>query len=277
MTLFTKLRLCLRFNALLVPLVIAAHGSAGELYKCVEASGKVTYSNTACKVIGNAGAERAIAYPDAPPPSAARAATTPRTSGVTPAQPKPQAIIRLFYDPIDAPIEHPIPQVEAMIRNAVSLWNSECAVYLEYAGRAPKVARGSPEAVSIFWMPGLAAVRHPADDSFGIGGYGSLQSGIALHTRKADDELAFVIMHEMGHVLGLQHIHEDRRSVMSYLRGESWKYDLQPTAGDYLQCNLSTKKRFGTAIVLPPDASRRGMTDKEALKSKYSDLPAVAK
>jgi hypothetical protein len=109
-----------------------------------------------------------------------------------------------------------------------------------------------------------------------MGGYGGMQSGIALHTRKADDELAFVIMHEMGHVLGLQHIHEDRRSVMSYLRDESWKYELQPDAGDYLQCNRAIKKRFGTRIVLPPDPPKRGMTDKEAVKAKYPDLPPMA-
>ncbi len=276
MMLFFELPCGLRFIALLAALAVGVPVTAGELYRCVEANGKVTYSGTACKLIGNAGAERAIAYPEAPPKSTPRASRPAHLGHAIPVTPKPRASIRLFYDPTDAPMEHPVRQVEAMIRNSLSLWASECAVHLEYGGTAPKVARGSPDAVSIFWMPALAAVRHPSHDAFRMGGYGSMQSGVALHTRKADDELAFVIMHEIGHVLGLKHIHEDRRSVMSYLRNDSWRYDLQPTAGDYLQCNWAMKKRFGLAIVLPPEPPKGGMTDKEAVRIKYPDLPPMA-
>ncbi|PWF44304.1 DUF4124 domain-containing protein [Massilia glaciei] len=279
MELSTELSSGLRLVALSAALVIAAPGAAGELFRCVEADGKVTYSNSTCSAIGNAGKESAIAYPAAPPPSARRPATVAARAGRAPmpAAPKRKAVIRLFYDPTDAPIEHPVEKVESMIRQAVSLWTSECAVYLEYAGTAPRVARGSPEAVSVFWLPALAGIRHPAHDAFLMGGYGSLHSGIALHTRKGDDRLAFVIMHEMGHVLGLRHIHEDRRSVMSYLRDESWQHDLQPTAGDYLQCNWAMKKYYGIDMVLPPEPAKRGMSDQEAVRIKYPDLPPMAK
>ena len=280
MKLFIELPFGLRIVALLAALGAAVPATAGELYKCVEAGGKVTYSGTACKLIGNAGTERALVYPEAPPPGPRQTASALLPSGVgraLPVTPKAKAVIRLFYDPADAPMEHPVPKVEAMIRRAVSLWTAECAVHLDYAGTAPKVARGSPDAVSIFWMPALAGMRHPAHDAFRLGGYGSLEAGIAMDTRKADDQLAYTIMHEMGHVLGLQHIHEDRRSVMSYMRDDAVKYDLQPTKGDYLQCNRAIKKRFGVPLVLPTETPTRGMTDKEAVKVKYPDLPPMAR
>ncbi|MEJ7804541.1 MAG: DUF4124 domain-containing protein [Telluria sp.] len=280
MKLFIKLPFDLRVVALFAALGAGMPATAGELYKCVAADGKVTYSGTACKLIGNAGTERALVYPEAPPPGPRQTASALRPSATVralPVTPKPSAVIRLFYDPADAPMEHPVTKVEAMIRRAVSLWTAECAVYLDYAGTAPKVARGSPDAVSIFWMPALAGHRHPAHDAFSLGGYGSLEAGIAMDTRKADDQLAYTIMHEMGHVLGLKHIHEDRRSVMSYMRDDAVKYDLQPMAGDYLQCNWAIKKRFGVPIVLPAETPKRGMSDKEAVKSKYPELPPMAK
>ncbi len=190
-----------------------------------------------------------------------------------------KAVIRLFYDPTSAPTEHPTAKVEAAIRRAVSLWAAGCAVHLEYVGTAPRVARGSADAVSILWSPDMAALRHPAHDAFKMGGYGSVQSGIVLDPGVAleDDALAFTIMHELGHVLGVRHIHEDRRSVMSYLRDQSWRYDLQPTAGDYLQCNWAMKRSFGIDIVLPPEPSKQGMNDQEAVRIKYPDLPRMVK
>lgn len=278
MKLFIELPTGLRISALLASLAAGIPAAAGELYQCVEANRKVTYSDTACKDIGNAGKERAIVFQKAPPPSVRPKAIAPRASGAAhtdpaiPVMPKPKAVIRFFYDPKDAPEQHPVMKVEAMILRAIDLWTSGCAVYLEYVGTAPRLARSSPEAVSIFWLPGLADVPHPANDAFTMGGYGGLHAGIAIQPGRAnEDAVAFVIMHEMGHVLGLKHIHEDRRSVMSYIRDQAWQYDLRPTADDYLQCNWAIKKRYGVKMELPPEPWG-SMNDKEAVLTKYPDL-----
>ena len=82
-----------------------------------------------------------------------------------------------------------------------------------------------------------------------------------------------VLMHEMGHVLGLPHDHADPQSVMSYLRDEAARRSPRPSTSDYQACNASMQKMFGidaqpgAGAAVPRDGPR--MSDREALDKMH--------
>ena len=88
-------------------------------------------------------------------------------------------------------------------------------------------------------------------------------------------DLTSVMVHEMGHVLGLPHTHEQADSVMSYLRDENVRKRSQPSPGDYLACNLSMKRQFGIDFTPPADVAQpkdiggATMTDREAVTKMH--------
>ncbi|MES2316078.1 MAG: DUF4124 domain-containing protein [Pseudomonadota bacterium] len=256
----------IRTQIFAIGLTAAFGAHAGTLYRCVEKNGKVTYSDLSCKANGKAGAEKAIAFPEAPPPSAVPPPKPlAKPIAATPAA-KLRGSIKLFYDPFKAPREHPTGQMESLISRAAAAWSAGCAVDLQYSGIAPYVAPGNAERVSIRWSPELRLTPHPANGAPGMGGTGSMESGVALHPRLGDNALLHVLVHEIGHVLGVSHIHEDNTSVMSYLPHKDLIDNVNPSAADYLACNRAMKKRFGIVIDLPEDTQTRKISDAEALE-----------
>ena len=193
-----------------------------------------------------------------------RAATAPVAAT------RPVAAVRLFYDPANAPVEHSLSQMESLIRNAAALWSQGCAVELEYAGTAPYRAQGGPGRVSIRWSGELMYARHPDNDAVGIAGIGSMRDGISLRPRIGDEELPRIVVHEIGHVLGISHLHEDGQSVMSYVPNKAFALSVQPSAADFLACNRSMKRLFGLALTLPDEQPGRRMNDREAIDRKIS-------
>lgn len=255
-----------------VPIILASLwfplAQAGTLYRCSEANGKVTYSGKPCKETNNTGAERAIDYSVAPPRSLAPTLKRLAPVEASATRQRRSAVIRLFYDPANAPVEHSLAQMETLIRKAVALWSEGCAVELDYGGTAPYVVPGSPERVSIRWSGELMYARHPANDAAGIAGVGSLRDGISLRPRVGDDELPRIVVHEIGHVLGISHLHEDAWSVMSYMPNKASQLSVQPSAADFLACNRAMRQRFGVDIRLPDEQPGRRMNDREAIDRK---------
>jgi hypothetical protein len=267
----SKLRCRLRVIGLAAAFAVAVPATAGTIYRCTDASGKITYTVKKCGANGTAGVEKAVEYPDAPPVLArpVKPAAAPAAAAALPGK-RRVAAMRFFYDPADAPREHSTEKMESLIRSAIVAWSAGCSVELDYAGTGPYVAAGTPERVGIRWSEELMRARHPSDAAFGMGGTGSLEGGVSLRQRVSDDSLAHVIVHEIGHVLGVRHMHEDGKSVMSYLPDKDALNNVQPSSSDFLACNRAMKKRFGLDLTLPPEVPEKTMSDEEALDRRRS-------
>ena len=244
----------------------AASHAQPSVYRCTDAAGKTSYKDAPCNAEGGNDAQQLLKLPVNPPVPVATKTAGPKSVYKAPVR----ASITLFYDPADEPMEHPTAAVEGVIRFAMQAWMAGCGVDLQYGGRAPYRADGTIERVSIRWRQDYMRMRHPSDPRAGVAGTGSMRTGIELTTRLTDLKSTFV--HELGHVLGLGHNHEDTSSVMSYLRGEAVRGRSQPSAADYLACNFSMKEMFGTDYTpeagAEPAPTGRRMSDREALEKK---------
>lgn len=248
-----------------VSLLLCGAAHAQPVFRCVDAAGKTSYQSEACS---DGGRQTEVKLQAAPPPPVA-----PRESMWKGYTPPKHAAITFYYDAREEPVGFSTAQMESMIRSAAAAWAAGCQVELRYGGKAPRRA-GSPEHVSVYWEPEFMHKRHPGDGRSVIAGVGSLSNGIGLRPRFTESNMLSVLVHEMGHVLGLPHNHEDTQSIMSYLRDEATRSKAQPNANDFLACNLSMKKQFGidfqpAADAQPPAPGTRRMSDREALEKKY--------
>jgi hypothetical protein len=255
----------MQLQPLIVVLALAAPlpAAAQAVFRCVDGGGKVSYQAQACDQDAKQSEVRIRA--DAPD-----AATAPRQSqwkGFTP--PKVAAMV-FYYDPAEEPVGFSTAQMEGDIQAAIAAWTGGCDVRLAYGGRRPSRMPGTPEHVPIRWAPEYMRMAHPADGRSGIAGTGSLATGIALKPRFHEGHMLSVLIHEMGHVLGLPHNHGDTQSVMSYLRDEAARRNPRPSASDFHACNAAMKQQFGIDYQPPPDApappQRPAMSDREALE-----------
>ncbi|MBE7369464.1 DUF4124 domain-containing protein [Ramlibacter pallidus] len=258
------MRLGLRF--LLVPLAVlgaAPAVGAQPVFRCLAPGGKVAFQAVPCEQ--GATETRVKLRDDAPATPAA-----PRQSAWKGYTPPKVAAMTFYYDPKDEPVGFSSAQMEADLQAAIAAWNAGCNVRLAYGGRRPARLPGTPEHVPVRWAPEYMRLAHPADARSGIAGTGSLSSGIALKPRFHEGHMLSVLIHEMGHVLGLPHKHEDPQSIMSYLRDEAARRQPRPSAGDYDDCNASMHRLFGVDHQPAPDAAAAArpprMTDREALE-----------
>lgn len=257
-------------TALAALLLQAAH--ADTVYRCVDGKGKTTYSDDACDKMPAGGKQQKV-LTLVHPPVVARKPVAPQTPVRQKKLPVKEAVFRLFYNTQDAPIEIADLKVEALIRQAARAWSKNCKVNIQYGGKTDYKGKSSAERVVVRWSPDQFTASHPAMEGIRPAGLGGPQHGISLLPRVSDEHLLHVLVHELGHVLGLRHRHTDLTSVMSYLASPSLT---EPSAGDYAACNLAMQRQFGIPLELPvanaadPDAR---MSDGEALRLRYDPNP----
>lgn len=261
----------MRAAIILVVLALSAvTGSAGaqSAFRCTDAGGKVAFQAVPC---GTGSQQNEVVLRDK-----AQAPAVPRKSLWTGYTEPKVAALTFYYDPAEQPVGVSAAQMESDLRTAIAAWSAGCDVRLAYGGQRPTRRPGTPEAVPVRWAPEYMQMRHPSDARSGIAGTGSLSDGIALKPRFHQGHMLSVLIHEIGHVLGLPHEHADTQSVMSYLRDEAARRNPRPSQSDYDACNASMQQMFG--IEAPPGASPaaprgdRRMSDREALE-KIHGLP----
>lgn len=255
----------MRTAAILVVLALAAvtRPAAGQtVFRCIDAAGKIAFQAEPC---GADTRQSEVLLRD----KALAAPTEQRRSPWEGYTPPKIAAITFYYDPADQPVGFSSAQMESDLRAAIAAWSAGCDVRLSYGGQRPARRPGTPEAVPVRWAPEYMRMAHPADARSGIAGTGSLRGGIALKPRFHEGHMLSVLIHEIGHVLGLPHDHADAQSVMSYLRDEAARRNPRPSAGDYQACNASMHKMFGIdgqpgeGVAVPRSGPR--MSDREAL------------
>jgi hypothetical protein len=230
---------------------------AQPVFRCTDAAGKTSYQAEACE---GAARQTEVRMRAPPPPDTANANRTSMWKGFKPAN---VAALTFYYDVKDEPVGWSTDRMEAAIRSALAAWSSQCNVMLNYGGRAPRQVPSTPDRVSIRWEPKYLGSA--------VAGTGGPAHGIALAPRFHEENMPRVLVHEVGHVLGLPHTHEDTESVMSYLQHDALRLKGQPSPSDYLACNQSMQRMFGVEFTPPAgqagvEPPERRMSDREAIE-----------
>lgn len=245
-----------------------AHAAwAGTIYKCVDKSGKVSYQQEECAradktdktIDAQSGPADAV-----PPPGLAKGKTDADSGSAFKKSPK-SPTITFYYRPAFEPMGVTISQVEASIRRAASLWGSKCNVNLEYGGvRRGEVAlqeQNAKQGYTIRWNGSLAKV---SNNGLGAAGRGGANFGVEMNPDSVRNGrgLDRVITHEIGHVIGIGHLHDDPNSIMSYRNMSSDK----PNASDYYSCNTAIQQRYGIEFETSEKVTVSKTTDAEVAR-----------
>lgn len=251
----------------LLPGLFAHVAWAGTFYKCVDRAGKVSYQQEECARADKTDKTiHALSGPaDAAPPSGFARAKVDANGGTSFKKHPKSPTIAFYYRPTNEPVGVTTSQVETSIRRAAGLWGSQCNVNLEYVGvRRGEVSlrdENASQGYTIRWSPSLAKI-----DNHGLGaaGAGGTRFGVEMNPDSVRNSKALdrVITHEIGHVIGIGHLHDDPDAVMSYRNMGRDK----PNSSDYYSCNLAMRQRYGIEFEIPENASVSKTSDAEVAR-----------
>lgn len=241
---------CLNGRWLLLPVLGLWGGAlqAQNVYRCQDATGKTSYQEAPC-------AETRVSVKQTELPISARAsAPLQAASGAGKLAdgkaPPERGSFTLFYDASNAPAHFPLAAVEEIIAYAIRVWEEGCLVDIKYGGRAVYWHVGTRDRVSIRWQTGYVNRVHPTQFNFMTTATGSLANGIELSP--AIRELRALFVHELGHVLGIGHLHGDATAIMGYQRATGGTLSARPAPIDYLACNIAMRNAFGVPFQPSP-------------------------
>jgi hypothetical protein len=248
-----------------VVMIFPAYGYAENFYKCVDSNGKVSYQGQPCPAAKEdrgtlSFRENRSAASDQPKAESQNSAVPEMPFKKSPKSP----MITFYYNPMSEPTGVSTSQVEAVIREAASKWNKKCNVNLMYGGvrKGDAPSQGSvADGYVIRWDSRLQEV---SNNGLGAAGAASAQTGVELNPQDIHSPLQLqrVITHELGHVIGIGHIHDDPGSVMSYLSDAKTQFSANPNLSDYTSCNQAIKQNYGIDYE-KPDPSKYGVKNSE--------------
>lgn len=243
---------------------VSLDAGAENFFKCVDAGGRISYQGQPCPPAQKV--DKEMKYGGEA--SGKGAATQSETMAPKDAfqKSKDSPTITFYYSPAYEPPGVTLSQTESIIKEAAEKWNKGCNVNLAYGGvrkvDAPK-QQTPGDGYIIRWDSALEEVGN-----FGLGaaGVGGVQSGVALNPKSISNpaQLRRVITHELGHVIGIGHIHEDKSSIMSYLSDAQTQFSANPNPSDYLSCNLAMRQNYGIKFDEPKNWKNSEMSTEQA-------------
>jgi hypothetical protein len=231
---------------------------AAAVNRCVLPNGRVVYTDASCESIGgklDRQVTREISTVPVQPGAEARPSKSKAAARAAPEAPRPgpafqkaanAPVLRVCYDHQDARKEVTREQVEAAIREGITLWNAGCNVTYEFVGSCPANDRipDRPIDYKVWWASWDDTMRSEGK-TFRDHAIAAASPRIGVALNRDVDAAAFQrqwrrsIAHEFGHVVGIGH--SPNREDLMYSGG----LQQTPTAADLAACNLAVERRWG--------------------------------
>ena len=250
-------------SGLCMMFAITAQGET--LYKCMD-HGQISYQQKPCEAKQKEIGILSLRNQPVPEIAADNAGKKPVSADGGFKKDRASPTITLFYNPANEPTGVAIQNIEPVIREAAAKWNNGCNVNLVYGGvrkgNVPEEQRAR-DGYTINWDRSLNEI---SNNGLGAAGAASPDAGVKLNPKSihSPEQLKRVVTHEIGHIIGIGHIHEDRNSVMSYLSDTQTQFAANPNASDYLSCNLAIRQKFGIQFDEPKSYKKPEITDEQA-------------
>lgn len=267
---FDRLGTAVPLFVLAVAICGVSKDSFADTYVCADANGNKQYRDQPCGAQQTTLRSVATYQPSIQPANVPVAGLSQGKAqpGDTVFKKSPNSpTIGFYYNPGMEPVGVSINQVEAIIQESFSAWNQKCNINLVYRGikrESPAKVQNAEDGYLVRWDNALQQV---ANHGLGAAGVAGSRLGILLNPSiKGADELRRVFVHEVGHVIGIGHLHDDPDSVMSYLSSRKVQFAAKPNASDYLNCNIAISQKYGINFDRPADITVSVTSDADAAK-----------